>query len=49
MSSGGSIGSKAFVQEVACRFEDEKRVMKKELSTGKLGISQLYCFKYLRM
>jgi hypothetical protein len=48
-TDGGIIGSKSFVQEIACKFRDKKRVMKKQFSHGKTnnGIS-LYCYKMLR-
>ena len=48
-SDGAIIGSKAFVQEMGCRFDDKQRVMKKQLSQGKTisGVS-IHCFRRLR-
>jgi putative transposase len=47
-ADGAIIGSKAFVQEAACQFEDKERVLKKTLSRGKTpdGIA-LHCFRRL--
>ena len=49
-TDGGIIGSKKFVQEMACLFDDSKRIMKKRLSSG-YGVRgiQLHCFKRLRI
>ena len=48
-SNGGIIGSKAFVQEIGCQFNDKKRVMKKKLSRGRtVGSGILYAFKRLQ-
>lgn len=47
---GTIIGSKAFVQEVACQFEDQKKVLKKQLSCGKTPAGEtLHCFRRLRL
>jgi REP element-mobilizing transposase RayT len=47
-SNGGIIGSKSFVQEMGCLFNDKKRVMKKKLSRGStIGAGVLYSFKRL--
>ena len=45
---GGIIGSKSFVQEVACEVNDRERVLKKQLSRGNTTLGALYCFKRLR-
>ena len=48
-SDGAIIGSKSFVQEMGCLFEDKKKVMKKRMSQGKSpegGV--LHCFRRLR-
>ncbi len=48
-TDGAIIGSKAFVQEVGCMFDDHERVLKKQLSRGSTprgGV--LYCFKRLQ-
>jgi len=51
-TDGAIIGSKAFVQEVACQFEDadnHARLLKKQLSRGSTpGGGVLHCFKRLR-
>jgi REP element-mobilizing transposase RayT len=48
-TDGGIIGSKAFVQEIACQFRDKKRVIKKQFSHGKTQDSvSIYCYKMLR-
>jgi len=46
---GAIIGSRQFVQEIACRFDEHGRVIKKQLSSGsdRKG-NRLYCFKRLR-
>ncbi|OVE77884.1 hypothetical protein BVX99_01350 [bacterium F16] len=47
-TDGAVIGSKAFVQEVGCMFEDRERIMKKQLSRGTVpdgGV--LHCLKRL--
>ena len=49
-SDGAIIGSKAFVQEMGCRFDDKQRVMKKQLSQGKtISGASLHCFRRLRI
>jgi len=48
-TDGAIIGSKAFVQSVACRFDDSKKVMKKQLSCGTdLSDNIIYCYKRLQ-
>jgi hypothetical protein len=51
-ADGAIIGSKGFVQEVSCMFEDPEnhaRLLKKKLSQGKTpGGQTLICFKRLR-
>ncbi len=47
---GGIIGTKGFVQEVGCRFEEKKKVMQKQLSRGRdPGGGVLHCFRRLRV
>ena len=48
-TDGAIIGSKAFVQEVGCMFDEQERILKKQLSCGSTpsgGV--LHCFKRLR-
>jgi hypothetical protein len=48
-TDGAIIGSKSFVQEVGCMFDDHERVLKKQLSRGLIpGGGVLQCFKRLR-
>jgi putative transposase len=52
-TDGAIIGSKAFVQEMGCQFEERSRVMKRQFSRGKAPVAQggqqpLYCLKQLR-
>ncbi|OVE77765.1 hypothetical protein BVX99_01710, partial [bacterium F16] len=46
-TDGGVIGSKAFVQEVGCMFEDRQRIMKKQFSRGSVPDGVLHCLKRL--
>lgn len=47
-ADGAIIGSKAFVQEVGCQFEDREKVAKKAFSRGKTsGGDILHCFRRL--
>ena len=48
-TDGGIIGSKAFVQKVACYFNEKEKVLKKQFSHGITPNSKdLYCYKMLR-
>ena len=52
-TDGAIIGSKAFVQEVGCRFEEQARVMKRQFGRGRVLAgggeeSALYCLKRLQ-
>ena len=48
-TDGFIIGNKAFMQEIACQFQDQDRVLKKQLSSGRdLGGTVLHCFRRLR-
>lgn len=49
-TDGDIIGSKEFVREMACLFEDPTRTMKKHLSRGRPAEGgTLYCFKRLQV
>ena len=48
-TDGGIIGSKAFVQKIACYFRDKEKVLNKQFSHGiTANKKDLYCFKMLR-
>lgn len=46
-TDGAVIGSKAFVREVGCMFDDPDRIMKKQLSRGTVPDGVLHCLKRL--
>ena len=49
-TDGLIIGSKAFVQEIACQFYERKRVLKKQMSSGADQVGNvLHCYRRLRL